>query len=416
MSFSDRDLRDALQPLAGDAMATATRVLAALPAPRPPLPPLGWWLLGGGLLLGFLGGFLLAPAGQPAAAPTQVQPPKSDAPQKDQPEVDKKPEVDKEHKDPPPKDPTKDPSPSMMMERDTLLLMAFGSLGVDEPGKEHEELKPGQWYVQAGTAITTDQGTAGILAPVNDLVLRLDVASKATVSPTEVALEHGRLFVNTGSRKIAVRIDAKVATVQAEAGCCLVTRQEQGVAVLAVRGQITVRTARSETARLDPRQQVWIDPDRGMTAIQQVPFLPAATSWMTEMILLQNDWTELQERIQDLVQAFQDGAYREPAARELRKLGARAVPALVKVLMQGGHDADFTRATLTLISDLADYSTSRNLFELIASDDAELRVAAFHGIQRATGSDGGKDAAFWRDGSFADRLAAAKDWWQQLYR
>ena len=52
MSLKEVDLRDALDPLAGDPVADAARVLAALP--QPGIPPVAWWLLGVGVAAGLV--------------------------------------------------------------------------------------------------------------------------------------------------------------------------------------------------------------------------------------------------------------------------------------------------------------------------------------------------------------------------
>src|SRR5580765_4345302 len=87
----DRDLRDALRPLAGDPVADAARVLAALP-PGGPLPPqypwrypwrhpwLPWTLLGLGLALGAGAYAVLSRLGAPAAIAASVDPKPTEAP------------------------------------------------------------------------------------------------------------------------------------------------------------------------------------------------------------------------------------------------------------------------------------------------------------------------------------------------
>jgi hypothetical protein len=212
-----------------------------------------------------------------------------------------------------------------------------------------------------------------------------------------------------------VRIESDLATVRFERGEMMAIRETAGLAVIAVSGESLVRTPGGQSTRLSPGLQVFVDPDRGISSVQQVPFLGTATSWMTDMILQEQDETSLNARVREMVDAYAEGSQRAAAAHEIRKLGTRCVGGLVQSASKRlPADVEYARATALLAAEIADYRSARWLFQLLEAEDAEVRVIAFRGIVRATGTDGGGDETLWRNGSFADRVASATRWWQLL--
>lgn len=405
----DRDLRDALETLAGDPIADARRVLAALPpgpvTPPPPrgLPPAGWWMLGGGLVLGLGAGMLLMRLGV-APAPAD-QPPAIERQDDKAPVDDKKPE---------PKKPDQ-PRTWPMPESEGVLLMAFAPMSIDEPGSGVQQLEPMQYQVADGTTFTTREGTAGLYMMANDVRLRLDAMTEARVEPTSVTFGHGRIWLDCGGRNTDLEVRSALAVATVEGGSCMFAGDDKGMAVIAVSGNVSLRTEQGEATRIEARYQVWIDKDRGMTRIQQVPFLGTATSWMTRMILAEQDDTELRARVKDMVLAYEDGARRAEAEREIRKLGSACVPMLVYGIEQHhGHGEDYARTAAQLLAQLVDYLRADYVLPLLLADDAEVRVETFTGLRRATGLDLGQSEQYWRGADVAQRQAGFDAWKQAL--
>jgi hypothetical protein len=425
----DRDLPDALRPLAGDPVADASRILAALPPgppggpqtggpqtggpgprqrPAPEAPaPMQWWLLAGGFALGLAGGFVLGWLTSSRNAPERVEVPVGPGqPPDEQPPDQKQPD----ERPPDQKQPIPD------MRSDHLLLMAFGALTVDEPDKGRQELTPGGWKVAARTTFTTAEARAGIYAYPSDLQVRLDEQTVAMVASDHVALTEGRVWLYTGGSRAAARIEADPVTVLVEGGAAMVTRAREGVGVVACRGPLNLRTANGAARRLLDGQRIWFDSARGFGDAEAVPFMPAETSWMTQMILQQQDETELRERVVNLVAAWEQGTHRAAAAREIRKLGSRCVPMLVYGIEQRHGDAATLRETAALVAQIVDHHDCRFAAHLLLDDDAEIRVAAFRGVARASGEDFGTDEAFWRDADPTARAEKQKAWLAALRR
>lgn len=398
MSNLDRDLRDALAPLGGDPVADARRVLAALPPVPPPsqgrpdrgLPPIAWWLLGAGLALGLLGGLGLGAALDRGATPAAPGDPTPQVPE------------------PPPKQP---PDPWQGREH-LLYLMAFGPVQVDEPGVGRQDLEPAAYEVAVGTLVrTNDESRVGVHVMATDARIRLDCASEARITPGEVELIRGRVWIDAGARAAETRVRTALATTIVAQAQAMVTRQGEGLAVVGMQRPVVVRSSRGETVQIPPGSEVALDPDRGFGPVQPVPFLGTATSWMTEMILLQQDDTELRSRVREMVQAYEAGEHRAAAEREIRKLGTRCLALLVTSVQERlSAEPDYARATAVLAADLVEYRTAGWMFPLLELEDEAVRLAAFRGLTRATGTDGGTDAGFWRDASVVRRRDAIAAW------
>jgi hypothetical protein len=433
----DRDLHDALQPLAGDPVADAMAVLAALPPlvplpraplpqaplPQAPLPPDGgpeappsppaprprhrnpriptgrglppqvfWWLAGAlalGLALGV--GLTMALGGNPA--PNAIEPPTKDAP----------PDV------PPPVVPdVKKPQP-MASEQLDLMLMAFGDLAVDEPGKGRQKLAPGPYTVLLGSLFETGDSLAGIYVYQNDLRVRLDRGTAAIVEPEMVTLVRGRLWFSNLARPADVRVRTDFGDVQADAASVVLERRESSLWVACLEGQLAVQNGAGAKLRLQAGQQVELLRNGPVAEVQKIPFAGSVTSWMTRMILLQQDDTELRNRIAEMRDAFLQEPYRDAAELELRRLGSVIVPTLFAMRDQVAADPDLHRRALALMLDVADFTSVDKLFGMLEVADGETRVQVFHALTRITGDPVG-DQDLWRDGSAEARAQALRDW------
>lgn len=417
----DRDLRDALRPLGGDPIADAARVLAALPPGPPAGPPTGapqaprgparpwlpWTLLAVGSLGGFALGRAFAPA-DPAAVAPPVTTPNLPVPTQGQPI-----QPPEQPKDPPDK-PAIDVG-FVGAASDHLTVMAFGELAVDEPKSGHQELDPGSWMTELGTRFTT-QGQAGIYVNANDVRIRLDVATTARVDVDRIDFEAGRLWVDTGQRQARVQVgfgDAKLVFVDA-AG--IVTRDPTGVHVTGLSGTIEIDTP-SDRARVAAHERLTIAADGGVGPRTKVPFLPTATSWMTTMIASGLDQRELDDRVQTVFAAYEQGEFRAAARREILALGSRCVWLLAdSVERRFAADHDYALQTVDLLGRLVEFRSAPYVLSLLLLDDADLRERVFAALRDATDTDAGTDAAFWRDASLDARRAAIERWRAELTR
>ncbi len=404
----DRDLRDALQPLGGDPIADAMRVLAALP-PGPPVPPqptrptrppspkrppqVPW-----GLLLAALMGLAVGIAigawsfGQ-APAPT-VPPPPAVPPTKEEPPTKLEPKA-------------RESEPSAMVDR--LQMMAFGELVIDEPGVGRQELKPGPYTMAVGTLCDTGTAMAGLYVYANDVRIRLDRDTVALVSPELVTMRRGRLWISNLARPADLTVRTDRADVQANAAELMVETHADELWVCCLDGEATVRPKGGAAIRLQAQQQVEWDFRTGLGEVQGVPFAGSVTSWMTRMIVLQQDDAELQERIAQMLAAYREGAHRDAAALELRRLGAPVVGKLFLALESMAGQPDLLHSTAALIADLAQMAQVDYLLAMLERGDAETRVLAFRALVRVSG-EAVEDEAFWRDGDAERRDAAVGKW------
>lgn len=410
----DRDLRDALQPLAGDPVADAMAVLAKLPplppaSPDGPVPPLAprsrerrprapagegaprpfWWWLVGAAALGLACGIALTIVLGGGAAPTPSGPAKEDVPTPVAPDV-KKPQ----------------PMPDEQLD---LMLMAFGDLSVDEPGKGRQALKAGPYTVLPGTLFETGESLAGIYIYQNDLRVRLDRATAAIVEPELVTLVRGRMWWSNHARPAAIAVRTDFGDVQADAASVVLERREGSLWVACLEGELAVVPGAGSKLRLDAGQQVELRRAGPVTEVQEIPFAGSVTSWMTRMILLQQDDTELRYRIAEMRDAFLAGTHRDAAELELRRLGSVIVPAMFALCDPLGADPELRRRTMALLADVADYSSVDKLLTLLEDGDAETRVQMFRALRRITGEAVG-DETMWREGTPEVRGAAVRDW------
>jgi hypothetical protein len=143
--------------------------------------------------------------------------------------------------------------------------------------------------------------------------------------------------------------------------------------------------------------------------VTKLPFVGSVTNWMTPMILLQQDPDELYERIDYLVVAWLEGAHRDAASLELRRIGSQAVPRLYKALDKAADDPALLHRTVALLGDLAQYAQKDWLFALLERDDAEIRGRAFRALDRVTGAPV-ETEEFWRTAGANERDAALRKW------
>lgn len=404
----DRDLRDALQPLAGDPVADAARVLAALPpmgpgvgpgsGPRPDRhtprggKPFPWWWVSGALVLGMLLGYAIAQLHSP-------EPPRSMGPAKKEPEAGK--------------DPWQSTSTMPPAMGEVLDVMAFGKIDVVEPGKERQTLRAGDWRADLGAEFATGDGMAGIYVYGTDARVRLDRVTVAAIDVDDVALAQGRLWLSTIERPHTLRVDLGIAVVQADAVEVVAERDDDAVSLAVLDGRLSVRTKGGEARKVEAGTRITVDARAGIGKAEAIPFAGSLTGWMAPMVLQQQDETELRQRLDAMTSAYLAGTYRDEAALELRRLGARAVAPLFLVLDKLVADPELLHRTAQLIADVADFTKVDWLFAMLERGDAETRAIAFAALARVTAT-AVEDAAFWRDAPPAAREDGLRRWRAQI--
>ncbi len=406
MNF-DRDLADALRPLAGDPVADAARVLAALPAAPAEPPPrarhapwthwLPWTLLLVGALVGIGIDRLLTPGSSAPAAPPEVK----DA-------------------EPPPPTPDMAPNQGFLSgpskSDHQLLVMAFGPLDIDEPGLGVQHLEEGQWQTALGTSFKTANSQVGLYTYANDARVRLDRNCEASIDVDRVTLDFGRIWIDTGQRDATIRVICGGTRVTFVDSSGTLARVPSGVEIVALRGSIDVVTP-LDTVRVAAHERLQVDANGAPQAAVKVPLLASATSWMTRMIEESTDRRELTDRVREVFDAYEQDTARDEARRELLKLGARCVWLLADSIDRRlADDRAYALDATQVLAAIVDYRTATFALPLLLQDDAELRELVFRAVARATGTDGATDAPFWRDAPREQRLAAIDRWRNQLLR
>lgn len=438
----DRDLRDALRPLAADPISDAARVLGALPAatgsprgtraPEPERRWLPWTTLAAGLLIGALSGTWLAgederdPLALPRGGPGGAQPGTGNDPVAGLGTGAREPGARTDPaKDPandPPAGPAKGLRPAEPMrwpetedERKRFLeIMAFGPIDIDEPLEGRQHIAEGRYYTHVGTQFRTGTSQVGVYAIANDARMRLDEETSARLRPDEIDLESGRMWVHCGENHVTLRVDTGIAKVFVEAGAAMFRRSPSGLEVTALGGRLVVRTE-AQTVRLEPRERVFVDAEQGVREREPLRFAGAETSWMTNMILMGADQTEMHERVQRMVAAYEEGEFRDEARREILKLGPRCTWLLAESIERNvARDRDYALAAAELVARIVDYASARYVLPLLMVEDPELRRIVYEGVADATGTDGGTEASFWQDASRERRRTAIESWMREL--
>lgn len=393
----DRDLRDALQPLAGDPVAAAARVLGALGARRrrrAPPRPLVWWLVGAAFACGLGAGWVWRALLTGAAAPLPHEAAPGDArpgPAAVEPRATK----------------PQDEAAAKGEMAGFVQFVAVDRLEIDEPGDGVQDLEPGVYRARVGTKFTTRNGVVSAFAFANEARLRLDAGTVATFEPDTVTLTAGRLWFSDRTRPALAHVRTDLAVVEVRAATALVERRGDTLWVCSLGGPVTV-TGAGGPVRLTAMQQVEVARG-GAGPVTKVPFAGALTGWMVPLLLLETDNDELQQRGAEMVAAWVDGTHRDAAAIELRRLGATVVPTLYKALDEVAGDPALHRRAAALLADLAGFRQAAWLFALLESDDADVRAIAFGALVRVTGSGVGTEA-FWREASRDERAAALPRW------
>jgi ferric-dicitrate binding protein FerR (iron transport regulator) len=122
--------------------------------------------------------------------------------------------------------------------------------------------------------------------------------------------------------------------------------------------------------------------------------LVLATRWVHELLALKGDDPELDRRVQALLGEVGASPGRDPYEEEIRSLGERAAPGLVRAL-KGQTDAARRRHAARILADLAGPSLVPDLVALLGTSEPDVRRSCARGLQRVTGQPFRDDPGAW---------------------
>lgn len=393
MNLKEIDLRDALDPLAGDPVDDAARVLKGLP--QPGVPPVAWWLLGVGLAAGLLFGLWMA----------------DDSIAKKPAPVGEETEDEKNRKE-------KDILPFGEMEN--IHFYGLGKVWVHEPGKANVELDGTYEEIEYGTSFDTSGSSsqAGLLL-AEEIQLRLDKGTKVTVvQPRNFELEVGQIYVFCGYEvDTMIVVKTPIALVDVVGGSSMVEFRDGRVQVVCLYGEAEIRSAKGGAdIKLEEGKIGWISQSGEGGGPEKATFLPRRSGWMSKLLILQQDPRELSEHIAVLVDAYYGTRHHAEAKRELRRLDAWSIYLMVKKYRENESENSqtFNRMTAEFICDLAASTTLDPVFKLMSSPDPEVRVIAY--LRAVELTDEGYDIGtkFIRTASERERYTAIKAFWDKV--
>lgn len=399
----DSDLRRAFLPQRQAAQRVAAEVLATLEresqaAARPVVATnLGW----GALLLAMAAGFLLAVA--------------LFQPWRQQPGVQVRETIQAPQPEPP----------------IARLVVATGAVEMRAPQASSwqtvADLKT--FHCPSGSEVRTGEDVRCELQTSDGCVIRLNSDTEISLaSPTSVAIRRGQIWCSSPD-KVSLKVVApdgpapsdNAASTQPVASpwsftcpssACVLTAGEPG-------GQMQVLTSAGETELQTLQARQRLKPGECASIVDgQIVCAPEATdpllaaAWVNTLLARKgSDDGELAQRIGEmLAQVGRSSAYEQ----EIRGLGENAVPGLLReVQASESHERRLT--AMRLLADLASSATVPELIELLASDDAELRVLAATALQRLTGQTHGRLPEQWRENAEgrAASLETWRQWWQR---
>jgi FecR protein len=397
MNIDGMDLRDALDPLAGDPVRDAAMVLAGMP--KPGLPPITWWLLAAGVLVGLgAGPWLFGGDASRTDLPVVVQ--DKDKPDKpDERKEDEKRKIDIQP----------------IEKEDRIWFYGTDSVTVIHPDKTRHTLK-GDHALAMGCSFETGSSLAGMLLEY-DVQLRLGSNTIAHVSkPSRISLTQGQLWLYTGETPDGmVVVDTAVAGVDVIGGSANVSLTSGRLTVVCLSGRVEIHPKQGDREPIDlvPDTMGTVSPD-GRDGPAKVPFVEPYTTWMTRLLLQQLDSNELEARIAKMVDAYFGREHREAARSELRRIGARCIPAIVERYRRGRNvSPKFARATAEMVGAMAESGTKKWVFDLLYDADPEIRVTAYKSAYRITGVNAGTGDKFWRrEDNAKERAKVIGEWWE----
>jgi hypothetical protein len=325
-------------------------------------------------------------------------------------------EVPKQPKPPETPEPTEPTEPLPAM--DFIQFYGLGKVMVTEPGKPATELAGG-WRVELGSQFATGTSLAGLLLE-GDIQLRLGKATRATVAvggkPRDLALDTGQLYVvSVYDQSQPVVVTTPLGLVDIVNGRAMVDHRQSRLQVLCLAGSVTMHPRSGASTPVPAGMITWIDREGSGEPPTKAEFIAQYTSWMTGLIVRQEDRSEFEQRVHDMVGEYFGARFHREAARELRRLGAWAVGPLAQALLEHPErPALFQRDTARLVCAMASTDAAPQLFQLLHSSDPEVRVIVYERLVQLT--DDGHDYGdrFWRQTDNVEaRRQAILQWWER---
>ena len=199
----------------------------------------------------------------------------------------------------------------------------------------------------------------------------------------------------------------------------MIVRTDDQLRVVCLEGRAELRVPGQAVVRVAPQTMANLSASRVRS--EKVDFLPRYTSWMTRLIVRQEDQAEREGLVKRMVEHYFGDEFRDEARAELRKLGSAAVMPMIQGLeARPNLDARFQLQTARLICRaLAGPDNILQLFYLLKSRVPEVRVLAYETIYEKTDDSYGTGDAFWRaEGAAAEneRRIVIDEWFEHEKR
>lgn len=380
---TERDLQEALEPLAGDPRATADRVLAALPAPRPTFP---YWLAAGlvGLALGLLGGRHLW-KGETEVVVSEV-------------EVSAAPVSEVE----------------VPVASAAAVRTVVGRVARRTPDGESNDLHvtSALWF---GDRIETREESLASVLLDDGTELRLNADSVVElVSASQLRLLRGQLWARLTPEK-AWTIEHDAGAVETDGAIVDVQARGSWMRLTTIEGGARLRSPDGVTRLVQTGQSCAVD-EGILRNREYVSYSLQVIAWQLPL-LCGTPREELLALASEMVRMLGNPSGSKEAASVLRDLGPCSAPALLAALEPSLAMSfrEVRRPAALLLRDVATYESGKKMFALLVDPDPQISAAIYAAIVRVTGTNRA-DERFWSMGDREERAREARDWQMAVYR
>lgn len=270
--------------------------------------------------------------------------------------------------------------------------------------------------------VRTEPGTRAELETVDGCVIRLNDETQLTlVNGRSVALDRGEIWCSA-PKEVSLEVRAGKAgadepdvTGTCASGTSLWGAGTDGVRVTTAEGDVAVRTSSGE--RQLARGQSVVVRDGNVVPEDGVVDPLLATGWMHPLLVEKGgDDPELQSRVDAYLARVGLAKLSFMYENDIRCLGEHAALPLLRFVQSplSREGPARRRRAATILADVATVATIGELIELLADDDAEIRVSAARGLERLTTATMGRPPEDWRDTAdeCAETHAAWVEWWR----
>ncbi|MCC6783861.1 MAG: hypothetical protein IT457_13545 [Planctomycetes bacterium] len=374
----DRELRDALEPLRGDPVDDWARVLDALPTARPrPLLPLLVGAVAAGLAVGWVAALLTRP--EPTEPPKEVA----------------------------------QTEPASVVELPVRVVARAGEAFV-ETASGARKLGPGEGLRFEEIVATGGDGLLFLSLP-GEVELRLNGGTRVTLDgPRAATLARGQVFLGKRGGEGTFILATPEGELRTERGDASVVAGERGTELVALEGRARFVNFAGEEVSLGARERVAVQDglagDKAMAGSRW-----KYVGWQVHELAASYDRREEAfDYAYELVRALEDPTIAADAERELRHAGALGAMALGMAAVEIRDQPKLVRRCWLLLADVADSMSLGYLHRGILAEDAEVRIASVHAIERITAIPSGRDESFWREASEAERFDVVQVWRKKL--